>query len=283
MSKKPWYKRYPSDFIAGALRLTLEQKGAYHTLVDLIMDQDGLLPLDDRQWLARCCGCSVRKFNTVLKELLELDKFQINDGYLVNKRAEKELKTRRKHTENDGKTEDKPEINTSENEVEVNLFNDLDEKKGEENASHVPEAICQKLDNKKKITKKEIDQFFESFWTEYPRKIGKQGARKAYEKALKSADPPEILAGLRRSANRWNAEKTEEKFIPHCSTWLNQGRWADYPGDGGPGIPTPANFTDDEWRIRLKMRANGNWDERWGPQPGEPGCFVPPELIQTLQ
>lgn len=35
MAKRPWYKRYPSDFIAGTIGLSLEEKGAYSVCLDL--------------------------------------------------------------------------------------------------------------------------------------------------------------------------------------------------------------------------------------------------------
>lgn len=76
----------------------------------------------------------------------------------------------------------------------------------------------------------------------YPRKVGKLAALKAIEKALKSSDHQTILASVNRFAEQVKAERTEERFIPHPSTWFNQGRWMDEStkqpakasGDWGP-------------------------------------------------
>jgi hypothetical protein len=72
------------------------------------------------------------------------------------------------------------------------------------------------------------DVFEDRFWKPYPRKIGKDAARKAWKAALKRAPPETILAGL--AAYRW---PEDPQFIPHPSTWLNGGRWADeQPANG---------------------------------------------------
>lgn len=68
---------------------------------------------------------------------------------------------------------------------------------------------------------------FEDFWKQYPRRIGKGAARKAFEKALKLASFEEIETGLRRQLSYYQSR--EQQFIPHPTTWLNQERWADDP------------------------------------------------------
>lgn len=66
---------------------------------------------------------------------------------------------------------------------------------------------------------------FESFWREYPRKIGKGAAYKAWGK-LK---PPirDCLSALQwqKKSDQWTKEHGQ--FIPHPATWLNQRRWED--------------------------------------------------------
>jgi hypothetical protein len=75
------------------------------------------------------------------------------------------------------------------------------------------------------------DDGFAAFWAVYPRKTGgKDAARKAYAKALKRADAATVLAGAERFRDDPNLPpKDEARFIPHPTTWLNQGRWADDP------------------------------------------------------
>ncbi len=63
---------------------------------------------------------------------------------------------------------------------------------------------------------------FNEFWTQYPKKVAKKTALKAYEKALKSASHEEIMTGLAKY-------KPDPKYICNPATWLNQGRWEDEP------------------------------------------------------
>lgn len=89
MSKRPWYKRYGGDFIQGTLHMTLEEKGAYSVILDLIYDRGAPIP-DDPQWIARACGCSTRKWNQLRARLIELGKITASDGLIDNARAKKQ-------------------------------------------------------------------------------------------------------------------------------------------------------------------------------------------------
>lgn len=75
---------------------------------------------------------------------------------------------------------------------------------------------------------------FERFWAHYPRKTAKLAAQKAYEKAvariqeqcLLEGDPHEFLLKAVKSFAQSEAGQSG-KFVPHASTWLNQGRYDD--------------------------------------------------------
>jgi hypothetical protein len=70
---------------------------------------------------------------------------------------------------------------------------------------------------------------FAEFYAAYPRKVGRGAAERAYAAALRTrkAEPAAIQAGLDAAKRRWNADKTDQHFIPHASTWLNGQRWSD--------------------------------------------------------
>ncbi|WP_066041952.1 helix-turn-helix domain-containing protein [Herbiconiux solani] len=68
---------------------------------------------------------------------------------------------------------------------------------------------------------------FAEFYMAYPRKVGKEAARKAFAAASKKTDPADIIAGAQRFASDPNLP--EKQFIPHPSTWLSHGRWDDEP------------------------------------------------------
>lgn len=80
-------------------------------------------------------------------------------------------------------------------------------------------------------------ELFARFYAAYPRKLGKQAAVKAWNKAVKGGVAPEvILRGIEQQAEI--LERRERQFVPHPATWLNQGRWEDDPDelDDGGGV-----------------------------------------------
>lgn len=69
---------------------------------------------------------------------------------------------------------------------------------------------------------------FDRFWAAYPRKVGKEKARRAFEKLHPGeADLQQMLAELERQRKVYHWGKENWKFIPHPATWLNQRRWED--------------------------------------------------------
>lgn len=63
---------------------------------------------------------------------------------------------------------------------------------------------------------------FEKFWAEYPRKVGKEAAKRAFAKVKVPVDT--LLAALQQQKA---SEQWKRGYIPNPATWLNQGRWED--------------------------------------------------------
>lgn len=105
---------------------------------------------------------------------------------------------------------------------------------------------------------------FNEFWRHYPRKVGKEFARKAWARAHKRAAHRTILDGCIRLANDPNLP--EKTFIPHPATWLNRDGWDDDP------LPDrrPANPAEAE-----RQRRDRRWDETAARIDGNP----PPRQI----
>ncbi|HIY91309.1 MAG TPA: phage replisome organizer N-terminal domain-containing protein, partial [Candidatus Companilactobacillus pullicola] len=77
-----------------------------------------------------------------------------------------------------------------------------------------------------KPTKKELDERFESLWTLYPRKVGKQKARKYYERAVKNGTSDEVIRKGIESYNREiQVQGTQTNFIQHGATWFGNAGW----------------------------------------------------------
>ena len=82
---------------------------------------------------------------------------------------------------------------------------------------------------KKKINKKVFSKEFEKWWDEVPRKISKDDAFRKFNTILAGniATFDELMEGIKRYTEHCKATQTEERFIKHPSTWLNQGCWKD--------------------------------------------------------
>ena len=69
---------------------------------------------------------------------------------------------------------------------------------------------------------------FEIIWKRYPRKLGKDDAEIKFKAQVKTfQDWLDIQNALDHFTRKLQIDKTEEKFIPHGSTWFNN-RWHDW-------------------------------------------------------
>nr|DAE58539.1 MAG TPA: replisome organizer protein [Caudoviricetes sp.] len=77
-----------------------------------------------------------------------------------------------------------------------------------------------------KLTKKELDDRFERLWALYPRKVGKQKARKYYERAVKNGtSDKEIRKGIESYNKEIQVQGTQTNFIQHGATWFGNAGW----------------------------------------------------------
>lgn len=84
-----WYKRYPKDFIDGTMGMSLEARGAYSIVLDLLYINGGPI-VDDDRWLAGVMGVSTRKWRSLRQGLIDRGKIVEFDGRLDNVRSKKE-------------------------------------------------------------------------------------------------------------------------------------------------------------------------------------------------
>lgn len=81
----------------------------------------------------------------------------------------------------------------------------------------------------------ELDKLFDQFWAAYPKKRGKENARKAWKKL----SPDKELCRRMAKALKWQKESSEwtrdgGQYIPYPATWLNGRRWEDVPDTEPP-------------------------------------------------
>lgn len=90
MGRLRWYKRDPRAALAGMRGLTLEERGAYNTILDLIYCHDGALE-DDPHAICGELGCNIRRWRRLKARLLDLGKIYVHAGCLRNERADDEV------------------------------------------------------------------------------------------------------------------------------------------------------------------------------------------------
>ena len=66
---------------------------------------------------------------------------------------------------------------------------------------------------------------FEKFWSEYPKKVARKEAEKAFSRV--KVELSVVLSGLDKWKKSEQWTKDDGQFVPHPTTWLNQERWND--------------------------------------------------------
>ena len=85
---------------------------------------------------------------------------------------------------------------------------------------------------------------FELFWAAYPRKVGKQAAKKAFSKVSVPVKTLIDAVNSQKNSEQWRRDNGQ--YIPNPATWLNQGRWDDVLTEAG-AQPTKEEYHVGTW------------------------------------
>ena len=240
MAALPYIPLYIADYKADVAHLTLAQRGAY---MELIMNywQTGKALNNADERLATVVG--LNRANWLKMKPLLSEFFTIEGDTWTHGRIEFELeKVHTKSTKASYAASEGARKRASERLADAGRTH-----------SHTDTDTDTDIKRKKQKPRTEdlvIDSFFEDFWGVYPKSQGKKAAKIAFEKALKVADPKEIIAGAKRLAD----SRPDLKFTPLPASWLNGERWLDVvtPFASVPSsvitspTPTPPPITDQE-------------------------------------
>jgi hypothetical protein len=96
-------------------------------------------------------------------------------------------------------------------------------------------------EKKPKRKAKEASTSAEAIYALYPRKIGREAALRAIGKALEKVSYDRLEEATKLYASTVSRYKAEDRsFVPHPSTWFNDGRWLDDPKEWErPGMEPP--------------------------------------------
>lgn len=94
MNKSPYHFRYHDDALRGYRKLSLEERGAYTTILDLMYSEQDYL-VENERILAAEMGVSTRKYRSLRDSLLRKGKiYYVDRGILSNRRFEEEIARR---------------------------------------------------------------------------------------------------------------------------------------------------------------------------------------------
>ncbi len=90
MGTLKWYPRDPARALAGMMKMTLAEAGAYSKVLDLIYLREGKL-LDDPTEICRWLNCKPSVWKRIRSRLIDMEKLYVHAGCLHNERADQEM------------------------------------------------------------------------------------------------------------------------------------------------------------------------------------------------
>lgn len=88
--------------------------------------------------------------------------------------------------------------------------------------------INQDINNAVVANESSTGKRFDEFWESYPRKVGKDSARKAWDKVSPDDELCDtILSAIDAQKKSVQWRKDDGQYIPNPATWLSQKRWED--------------------------------------------------------
>jgi uncharacterized protein YdaU (DUF1376 family) len=286
---------WPDALIGDTLHLSAEQFGAYLLLLFATWRNNGKpLPDDDRK-LARICRCSLAHWRRALRPTV-IEFFQIDDGFLHQLRLESEwnfvLKTRAiraifgsaggraKALKMPNSGIAKATILLEKNPSKTVATHTLKKKERESLEDVTAHArVIGSSDTKTRPSLKilEKNQEGEAEPRQSPGEIP-EGWLAAAEAARDEAqlEPVNLLLEWGKFAARADGPVELRRWIEwSLRAWVSRAPKAQPNGT----VPAEA-VAETPWAARMRQwQIDGWWLPSFGPKPGEPGCFVPPEYL----
>jgi uncharacterized protein YdaU (DUF1376 family) len=219
-----YYQFNIGDYASHTRYLTPMQDLAYRRLLDLYYLQEKPIPKDNPAVLIGLSDCST-DVERVLNEY-----FLLTEKGWVNKRADeaiREFHSKKKTASLAGKKSAEARKANKDTGLERPLNEPINSVQPTNN--HKPITINQEpIITTPPKPPKGVDDSFEEFWKMYPKKIGKGGAEKAWEKIRSAKDNLDAIKkalSWQTKSEQWTKDKGQ--FIPLPATYLNQQRWLD--------------------------------------------------------
>jgi uncharacterized protein YdaU (DUF1376 family) len=233
---------YVSDYLADTAHLTAQQHGAYMLLL-MNYWQRGKALDNSNERLSHVARLSPEEWAEAKPTLEEF--FMVEGNVWTHARVEDDLEKIREKSAKASFAGKRSVVARGLSERSTNA---------EQSLNHKEEDKEEEED--KDISKKSL---FVEFWNEYPLKVGKGAAIKAFEKAIRTTDADIIIKG----AQRYKLDPNRvQGYTAHAATWLNGQRWLDEP------LPmrnlSPAEIKEKELQVaRIKSEREKEEAAEW--------------------
>lgn len=290
MSGLPWYRCYPRDFNDGMVGLTLEERGAYVTILNVIYAKGAPIDDDPGYFRALLC-CSARTWTKVRAALIVKRKlFEVPynaQPCLMNRRAATEIAVSEekfeKFSEAGRRGGRKSQANRKENntvaEASLEAASSISDTDTEQIAvSNETVAGSPRVPSSPSVSQADID----AIWTDTPAKGRERSGRRDLERALKAAAkrghaPAAIRPCLRRYYASDEATRADGQYAKGVHRLVEMDRWQTW---AEPEAQPIADWPESRWRAAVEHFAESRrWSDACGPSPAEPRCRAPPNVL----
>ena len=226
-----YYKKNIGDYAKKAGRLSILQHGVYNLLLDACYDRESFPTRDEAiDWVWASTSEEIEAVEFVLRRFFDLQ----NDGKYVQHRISEELDLYRRKAETNKRIATERETKRKESRTKrARVVHEAPPNHKPITNNHKPitnKKIKTLVDSGESPSDDSTESLFDDFWTQYPRKEGKEAALKAFRRLKPNRDKTDTLIadiGRRLGAGAWVDVGPEKQYIPHASTYLNNGRWQD--------------------------------------------------------
>lgn len=290
--KRPWFKFYPSDWLNGTRGLSLEERGAYMTLLALMYDQQGAIP-DDERWVCGALDCDVRVWRRLRDKLCRYGKIVPNaDGFLVNRRVLEEVRSgellaevRRKSGRSGGQQSGISRAMSNENKApgEANASNSLlyarassesDISSGSKEPSDIGASLTLIAPPRDRV-REAVEAWNATAVRQGWAKVAKltPARRQAVAARLREHGLETWVAMIERATRlEWVNDPSRRSpghrnWQPHIDWFAKASTFLKLlEGAYGGGSAPPSDADQQAERLRV-WREQGVWNPKWGPEP----------------
>ena len=224
---------YTGDYIRDTRHLSPLRHGVYFLALMFCWDSKGPMPLDEQE-CAGICNCRSSDEIEALRYVLGKYFVKLEDGHYNKRMAEEvarceSVSSKRSEAGLKGAIAKRSRVRQA---IAKQLPSNCQAIEQQESVSPSP-SPSQYKDTPQPPKGESLPAGFADFWSEYPKKVGKDAAKSSWARKVKSKEvASDVMAALllQKQSEQW--QKDGGRFIPNPSTWLNQGRWKD--GDDGP-------------------------------------------------